>query len=283
MKSQISPQDYERLSAFLDGELKGAAGREFQARLEVDPGLKAALEDLRNLRALVREMPRRRAPRSFTLTPEMVKARKPAFFALAALRTLQFSAAVSGILLVLVLAGDLFHNRFAARPAFAPAAPAAAVEMAAPPAGAAETNRNSAGTVVSTTTAATAEEYALDQGAAPLATAPPAGAIPAQAPLATGEPAAAKMIPTEEMQALEAAPPGGMPSEAPFPAPETATPELKKGAPAASPIPPALPETARPETPSAPAPFLLIEALLAVILIISITLAFFIRRSITRK
>ncbi len=72
----MNPGDLERLSEYLDGRLSPAELSRLETRLTSDPELAATLQALREARALLRQLPRRKAPRNFTLTPQMV-ARKP--------------------------------------------------------------------------------------------------------------------------------------------------------------------------------------------------------------
>ena len=67
----------EQLSAFLDGQLSQAEKTRLDSRIQSDPELAAALDDLRQARALLRRTPQRRAPRNFTLTPKMAGIRPP--------------------------------------------------------------------------------------------------------------------------------------------------------------------------------------------------------------
>jgi hypothetical protein len=120
MKTRISPRDWEQLSAYLDRQLKPSERSRLEARLQVDPGLRTALEELRRTRAVLRSTPQPRAPRKFTLTPEMVGARPARRLAPA----LGFVSALASIALIFVLIGDIFGRT-------APAAPAAAPQLAA--------------------------------------------------------------------------------------------------------------------------------------------------------
>ncbi len=70
-------RDIEQLSAYLDGQLPQAETTSLESRLGADPALAAALEELRQARAVLRRTPRRRAPRNFTLTPQMAGIRPP--------------------------------------------------------------------------------------------------------------------------------------------------------------------------------------------------------------
>jgi hypothetical protein len=120
MKTRISPRDWEQLSAYLDRQLKPSERSRLEARLQVDPGLRTALEELRRTRAVLRSTPHPRAPRKFTLTPEMVGAR-PAWRLAPALG---FVSALASIALIFALIGDIFGWT-------APAAPAAVPQLAA--------------------------------------------------------------------------------------------------------------------------------------------------------
>jgi hypothetical protein len=59
----------EELNAYLDGELQGRAREQFEARLAVDPALRAELAQLRAVKQGVAQLPRLRAPRNYTLDP----------------------------------------------------------------------------------------------------------------------------------------------------------------------------------------------------------------------
>ncbi|MFP4321338.1 MAG: hypothetical protein ACLFTK_02695 [Anaerolineales bacterium] len=65
-------QDSLQLSAYIDDELAPQARAALEARLAQDADLRAELDDLRATVALLREMPTLRAPRDYTLTPEML-------------------------------------------------------------------------------------------------------------------------------------------------------------------------------------------------------------------
>jgi hypothetical protein len=66
------PQDLELLSAFLDDELTPAERATLERRLQREPALAEELDSLRQTVNLVRQMPIRKAPRSFALTPALV-------------------------------------------------------------------------------------------------------------------------------------------------------------------------------------------------------------------
>jgi hypothetical protein len=75
MTSKISSRDWETLTAYLDDQLSPKERSQFAANLEVNQELSRSLEELRRTRDVLRSTPRLRAPRNFTLTPEMAGTR----------------------------------------------------------------------------------------------------------------------------------------------------------------------------------------------------------------
>ncbi len=114
MRAQISTRDYEQLSAYIDGQLAPGERRKLEERINARPDLKVALEEINQTRALIRMVPRRRAPRNFTLTPSMVediqkqRARRPMFGLFPAL---SFASALATLVLVATLIFDLSPGR----------------------------------------------------------------------------------------------------------------------------------------------------------------------------
>jgi len=94
----MNQRDLELLSSYLDGQLKPSDSARLQRRLSTDPDLRSVLDDLRSARGLLRQLPMRKAPRNFTLTPQMVGKKPPlprtypAFRFVTALATLLFFA-----------------------------------------------------------------------------------------------------------------------------------------------------------------------------------------------
>jgi hypothetical protein len=102
MTQQISPRDYELLSAYLDGELSTRDRARLEARMTKQPELRIGLEELRQTSLLLRSLPRKRAPRNFTI-PNALPRRRPVPRLFPALR---FASALAGILFVIVFIGD---------------------------------------------------------------------------------------------------------------------------------------------------------------------------------
>lgn len=69
--------DVELLSAYLDGQISPSDSTRLESRLASDPELAATLQALRESRGLLRQLPKRRAPRNFTLTYAMVGKKPP--------------------------------------------------------------------------------------------------------------------------------------------------------------------------------------------------------------
>jgi len=77
MTQTPSFRDVEKLSAYLDGQLKPSEKARLESRLQSDPEFASILKELRQTRGLLRQLPQRRAPRNFTLTPKMVGQKPP--------------------------------------------------------------------------------------------------------------------------------------------------------------------------------------------------------------
>jgi hypothetical protein len=77
MTQTFSFRDVEKLSAYLDGQLKPSEVARLEARLQTDPDFASVLQNLRQTRGILRQLPQRRAPRNFRLTPKMVGQKMP--------------------------------------------------------------------------------------------------------------------------------------------------------------------------------------------------------------
>ena len=79
MNRQISSQDWQNLSDYLDRQLSPQAEAKLVADLKQNQGLKGALGDLQFSRALLKNLPRRHAPHNFTLSAESLPSRISSF------------------------------------------------------------------------------------------------------------------------------------------------------------------------------------------------------------
>jgi hypothetical protein len=100
-------RDLERLSAYLDGELSQKDTTILEARLQIEPELKEALDELSKTSYALSSLPQVRVPRNFTLTPEMVGIREkhsmyPVF---------RFATVVAAVAFAVLVGADTFFMR----------------------------------------------------------------------------------------------------------------------------------------------------------------------------
>jgi anti-sigma factor RsiW len=119
MITGISTRDLEWLSAYLDDALNAGERAALETRLKADAALSAGLKQLEATRAMLRRAPQRRVRRNFTLSPAMAGQRQPAT---GGWNSFSLVSAMASLLLVVVLAGDLWANGALAFGAAAPAA-----------------------------------------------------------------------------------------------------------------------------------------------------------------
>lgn len=115
--NRLNQREIENLSAYLDHELTESEEAQLRARLAQDVALREALEDLRLTRYTLRNAPRVKRQRSFTLTPEMVGQQRLAW------RALNFSrimAVTASVLFAAILGGQLLLGGQAGMLASAP-------------------------------------------------------------------------------------------------------------------------------------------------------------------
>jgi len=132
----MNPRDLELLSAYLDGQLNPSDSARLESRIASDSSLRTALDNLRATRNLLRQLPSRRAPRNFTLTPQMASIKPPTPRIVPVFR-LATVLATFLFIITFVINGliSLSASSFAAAPApFAAgaAAPISAAQEAAP-------------------------------------------------------------------------------------------------------------------------------------------------------
>jgi hypothetical protein len=111
MTPQISPQEWEALSAYLDGELNTKERNRLETRLEKDKGLSKALEGLRQTRTVLRSQSKLHAPRNFTLTSEMAGIRSGLRFSSPAYPVMRLAFALATFFFIVISAGNLVAGR----------------------------------------------------------------------------------------------------------------------------------------------------------------------------
>lgn len=109
--SMAEEKNLEALGAYLDDALTPTERERLEARLARDAGLRAELEQLRLMKLQLRAMPRRRAPRSFTLDPALF-ARPKAQPVLQLYPVLRGATALTALLLIFTLALGAFRGQF---------------------------------------------------------------------------------------------------------------------------------------------------------------------------
>ena len=212
MTTRIFPEDWERLSAYLDGQLPEREKEEIRQRLETQPELQRALEELRRTKMVLRSAPRRRVPHNFTLTPAMLPQRK-SWFPL--VPVFSFASAMALILLVFSIGFSLLPGLTNATEMMAPA-PAAQAPL-----------RSSAAQAPAPTQAPAASDQAGSGGLPPIIEwgAPPGigggsgGGSSQDTPAASGMGGGpGQNITAETPAAPQVANPAALPTETPVPA-----------------------------------------------------------------
>src|SRR5574341_2303351 len=126
-----TPQDFDRLSAYLDNQLSPAEKAGLEARLDHEPELRVALDDLRMAVRALRSLPTVKPPRNFTLSPDRARAivRPRGVFP-----ALRLATALAAFAFVIAVVGDFATNLAQPRLASAPAAAVTVVaQMSAAP------------------------------------------------------------------------------------------------------------------------------------------------------
>jgi len=107
MTTQITPRDWETLSAYLDDQLGVQERKDLESRLVRDPALNRGLDELRSTRMILRSLPKLRAPRNFTLTPSMAGQKVGASTTTGAYPLLRLASMLATLFFILVSAGGL--------------------------------------------------------------------------------------------------------------------------------------------------------------------------------
>lgn len=111
----MKPRDIELLSAYLDGQLSSSDSARLESRLKAEPELVSVMDDLRTARGYLRQLPKRRAPRNFTLTRKMVGQNPPLPRTYPVFR---FTTAIATLLFFLTYGLNVLAPRFASQPVY---------------------------------------------------------------------------------------------------------------------------------------------------------------------
>jgi len=120
-QQQLSNNDWQLLSEYLDGQISPRDKTNLEKRMQTQVELREGLEELRQTRMILRSATKQRVPRNFTLTPSMVEKVRPKPW-LRFVPVLNFASAAAALALVVVMVYGLLPG---AVPVSAPAAPAA--------------------------------------------------------------------------------------------------------------------------------------------------------------
>jgi anti-sigma factor RsiW len=107
MNNQFTTHDYELISAYLDNQLSAKEREQFEIRLKAEPALHMELQEIGKTRALLRNMPKLKAPHNYFIKVEPVRTKSrlrlaPLFGVI--------SAIASIILILLIFGSALFSD-----------------------------------------------------------------------------------------------------------------------------------------------------------------------------
>jgi hypothetical protein len=103
MKVNLSPHDFELLSAYIDGQLSPSDKEKVEITLRSDADFQKAFEKLKRSHEILHAVPQRHVPHPFTLTPENVKPITHLSFFVSVFR---YSSVAATALLVILIAFD---------------------------------------------------------------------------------------------------------------------------------------------------------------------------------
>lgn len=136
----ISEQDFDQLSAYLDNQLSAKEKLALEARLLVEPELKTTLRALRLQARALRDLPRVKIPRNFTLTAKQAEAIRPprrSFFE-TLFPAFRLATSLSATAFVVLLTVSVLNTSMLAQPQTASAPMVAEAPLEADAAGAAQ-------------------------------------------------------------------------------------------------------------------------------------------------
>jgi anti-sigma factor RsiW len=113
----FTEQDYELLSAYLDGALAPDELARLETRLQTDDGLRQELESLRQTVKMVGSLPAMKSPRNFTLTRDMVRLRQNRWLIFPTSAAFSGVTAAAATILILIGAGLFFLQNTASNTA----------------------------------------------------------------------------------------------------------------------------------------------------------------------
>jgi hypothetical protein len=285
MTTRITIRDWEALSAYLDNQLKPKDRVRLESRLEESPELRTAFDELRRTRGVLRSQKLMRAPRNFTLTPEMAGARTGLRPINNSYPVLRLASVLATIFFFIVTIGDL-----AVRVA-APAPMTVAVSQDQTVMAPFGMGGGGGGGGAEVPPPPAAPEAQVMEAPAAAAEAPAQAFAPTQPPLAEGEAFSAMASAAPDQKSVEVTPlaPAATPGLAGTPTPAEAAKLIAPGAAEAeepaqpmqnlAPAEPAQRQSTPPSQPTLEPLLRLIQILLAVLAIGAGLAALYLRRS----
>jgi hypothetical protein len=201
-------RDIELLSSYLDGHLSPSESARLETRLSSDPNLRAAIDDLREARGLLRKLPVRKAPRNFTLTRQMVGLKPPLP---RAYPTFRFATALATLLFIVTFAVNALGSSLT----YSAAAPAPASESGGGGGPCQACGGGPAESLEAPAAEAPTEAPAMEAPAATEAppSAPSLAVMPTPTPALTSDSARQSETPTSKETATESATLNAMPQQ----------------------------------------------------------------------
>lgn len=106
--TQLSTRDWETLSAYLDNQIETRERGSLELRLQNDPEFAQGLEELRLTCLVLKNCPKYRAPRNFTLSPQMAGKTQQEKLNFSLFPTLRLTSILAALFFVLISVGNLF-------------------------------------------------------------------------------------------------------------------------------------------------------------------------------
>lgn len=209
--TNISEQQSEQLSAYLDGALPDHERIAVEQQLHNDPALAAELRELQTTIAMVRDLPAVQPPRTFTLDPAQYGRRRGLGF-----RWMRWAALVGAVVLMLTVGLSLAQLSQGGVNAPAPVASSAgsAAQLAEAPTTAVAAQESRSSAAAATSAPAAAPPQGADNAA---------GALP---PLDSTTMKSAEATTTPDMLAFQAVPDTALPADPTGDSPLSATGSL---------------------------------------------------------
>lgn len=106
MNNQFTTRDYELISAYLDNQLSAKDREQFEIRLKAEPALRKELQEIGKTRAILRNLPKLRAPHNYFIKVEPIRPKPRLRLA----PVFGMVSAVASIILILIIFGSTLFS-----------------------------------------------------------------------------------------------------------------------------------------------------------------------------